>query len=120
MVLISSIICMALVYYFMDSGLAIGFIAALCLEIFSLITLYNVLKNTEHKAAKSYEKIINDYREREKKNEAIIEKLNKRQAELNSQAVENKDSSEQKDNVENSTSDSDPESNKADQTDVKE
>lgn len=74
MILITSIICMALVYYLMDTGLALGFMSALFIEIFFLLALYNMLKNTEDKVKSSYDKIVDDYREREKNYLKIIEK----------------------------------------------
>jgi len=66
---------MAFVYYFMDTGLAIGFITAVFIEIFSLITLYNILKNTEQRVRRSYENMLAQYREQERKNEKFIKKV---------------------------------------------
>ncbi|MGE4520556.1 MAG: hypothetical protein AB7E04_13735 [Desulfobacteraceae bacterium] len=75
MVLITSIVCMMLVYYYLDSGLAIGFITALVIEIFFLMTFYNVLKNTEEKVKNSYERILAEMREKDKKKENYISKI---------------------------------------------
>lgn len=75
MVLITSIVCMMLVYYYLDLGLAIGFITALVIEIFFLMTFYNVLKNTEEKVKNSYERILAEMREKDKKKENYISKI---------------------------------------------
>ncbi|MGM0417978.1 MAG: hypothetical protein ACQEQS_04580 [Thermodesulfobacteriota bacterium] len=75
MILITSIVCMALVYYFMDTGLAIGFITAVFIEIFSLIALYNILKNTEQRVRRYYESMLEQHREQERKNERFIKKV---------------------------------------------
>jgi predicted DNA-binding ribbon-helix-helix protein len=66
---------MMLVYYYLDLGLAIGFITALVIEIFFLMTFYNVLKNTEEKVKNSYERILAEMREKDKKKENYISKI---------------------------------------------
>jgi len=66
---------MAFVYYFMDTGLAIGFITAVFVEIFSLIALYNILKNTEQRVRRTYENMLEKYREQERKDEKFIKKV---------------------------------------------
>lgn len=75
MILITSIICMMLVYYYLDTGLALGFITALVIEIFFLMTFYNILKNTEEKVKRSYEKILLEVREKLKQKENYINKI---------------------------------------------
>lgn len=96
MVLITSIICMMLVYYYLDSGLAIGFITALVIEVFFLMTFYNILKNTEDKVKGSYEKIIADMREKERKKEKYISKIKEiyPDIDLKIEARENQDENE--------------------------
>lgn len=79
MIIITSIICMAMVYNYLDGGLAMGFMTALVVEVFCLIALYNVLKRTEDRVKLTYEKIIDEYREREKKHLRIIEKAKSEQ-----------------------------------------
>jgi len=65
---------MAFVYSFLDTGLALGFMTALCVEVFFLMFLYNILKTTEERVKVSYQKIIDDYRRKEDQYQLFIKK----------------------------------------------
>lgn len=75
MVLFTSIVCMILVYYYLDSGLALGFAIALVIEIFFLMGLYNVLKKTEEKAKFFNQKKLDELGKTIKEKEKYINKI---------------------------------------------
>ncbi len=75
MILITSIISMILVYYYMDRGLAIGFLFSLFMEIIALVTLYKMLQKSEIRTEKKYTNILAGYKQREEKYKKYIENI---------------------------------------------
>ncbi|MCB9481572.1 MAG: hypothetical protein H6680_07115 [Desulfobacteraceae bacterium] len=99
MILITSIICMMLAYYYLDTGLALGFITALVVEIFFLMTFYNILKNTEEKVKRNYDRILSEAREKEKQKENYINRIKEIYPDIDSRIAAREDESEEEEKV---------------------